>query len=86
MIKLGLAFEIVGFIMMFWHSVARPVRKIKDGSGSTTGFATENKKMLTIFKFIPSQKLRIEFVDHFLSIAFLLIIIGVILQLLSLNR
>ena len=86
MIKLGIVFEVIGVIMMFWHSVARPVRKITDGNGTITGYATEDKKLNTILKFIPSQKLRSKLVDQFLGIAFLFIMIGVVLQLISLYR
>ena len=68
MIKLGLFFEVLGFLMMFWHSVWRPFHNIEDGSGA-------------VFNYIPSKKLRHWIIDRFLGIAFLLMGIGVILLL-----
>jgi len=68
MAKLGLFFEVLGFLMMFWYSVWRPFRNIEDGSGA-------------VFKYIPSNKIRQWIIDRFLEIAFLLMGIGVILLL-----
>ncbi len=68
MTKLGLLFEVLGFLMMFWHSVWRPSRNIEVGSG-------------VVFKYILSKKLRHWIIDRFLGIAFLLMGIGVILML-----
>ena len=86
MIKIGIIFEAIGFIMMFWHSVARPVRTLKNNDGKTTGYVSEEQQMNAIFKFIPSQKLRNKLIDNFLGIAILMLLIGVILQILSLSR
>jgi len=63
MIKLGLFFEVLGFIMMFWHSVGKPK-----------------------LKFIPSDKTKQWIIDRFLGIAFLLMVIGAVLQIISLNQ
>ena len=68
MTKLGLFFEVLGFLMMFWYSVWKPSQNIEDGSGA-------------VFKYIPSKKLRHWIIDRFLGIAFILMGIGVILLL-----
>ena len=68
MTKLGLFFEVLGFLMMFWHSVWRPFHNIEDGSGA-------------VFNYIPSKNLRHWIIDHFLGIALLLMGVGIILLL-----
>jgi len=81
MIRCGLFFELVGFIMLFWQSYVRPYRKIENGGGVSTDQASENSQTERALKWIPNKILRQWLARHWQTIAFGFIVVGVIFQL-----
>ena len=81
--KAGLLLDFIGFLMLFWQSVARPARDIKNGGGSATTPADEEFLMEKVLKWIPSKPIRTFFAKHWQAIAFGIILIGLFLQLIS---
>jgi len=83
MTKWGLAFEFIGFIMLFWQSYVRPNRTIENGGGSTTERISGEIQIEKALKWIPNQTLRRSLARFWQTIAFGFIVVGVIFQLLA---
>jgi len=81
--KLGLFFDFIGFVMLFWESAIRPYRKLEDGGGTGTSPADEEFLMERALKWIKPETIRIFLAKNWQLIAFGLIVLGVFLQLIA---
>ena len=79
--KLGLIFEFIGFAMLFWQSFARPSRSLKSGGGVSTDSATEHNQIERALSWIPWRKPRQLVSEHWPTIAFGFVAVGVLIQL-----
>lgn len=83
MTKCGLILDFIGFMMLFWQSVVRPSRNIENGGGTAMTPADEEFQMEKALKWIPSKFFRNFLSKYWQAIAFGLISMGILFQLLS---
>ncbi len=81
--KFGLFLDFIGFAMLFWQSAVRPSRSLEDDGGTATTPADEKLQMERTLKWIPSNLIRSFLAKNWQLIAFGLISVGVLFQLLS---
>ena len=80
--KLGLIFELFGFLLLFYQTYVRPSRSIKNGGGCATTTADEEHQLQkALMKIIPSENITSCLAKYWQKIALALIILGVILQI-----
>jgi len=81
--KVGLFLNFIGFVMLFWQSASRPQRNLEDGGGSGTTPADEEFLMQRALKWIKVESIRAFFAKNWQPVAFGLIVLGVLFQLIS---
>jgi hypothetical protein len=77
--KIGLIFQLIGFLMLFWDTELRPLMDVEKGGGLCLSTADKKDALERVFSMIPGGKFLSE---HFHLITALFFIIGFFLQIL----
>jgi hypothetical protein len=81
MVKIGLIFQLVSFLMFFWDAEIRTLRPMERGGGFCTSPFDKKMQLQHALSWVPWGKGKEFLSDHFHWVSAGLFILGTVLQL-----